>query len=73
MADKGIQCSVHFIPLHMHTAWQKIGVNDCPQAESLYKQVVSLPIHSKMNQADVDRVIAAVVETAGELVECSLV
>ena len=73
MAEKGVQCSVHFIPLHLHSAWQKAGVNECPLAENLFKQVVSLPIHSKMIQDDVDRVIAAVVETAGELVECSLV
>lgn len=58
-----IGCSVHFIPLNLHPFWQeKLGVNaeSFPLAVEAYKNAVSLPIYTKMNDDDIDRVIEAV-------------
>lgn len=63
MADKGIGCSVHYIPLHIQPYWRdtyNIKPNDFPCALAAYEQVVSLPIYTKMTEADQERVIQSV-------------
>jgi dTDP-4-amino-4,6-dideoxygalactose transaminase len=68
MADRGVGTSVHFIPLHMHPYWRDAyALSDelFPNASAAYRTVVSLPIYSKMTDADVCRVIAAVVDILG--------
>jgi dTDP-4-amino-4,6-dideoxygalactose transaminase len=63
MTAAGIQCSVHFIPLHQHSYWQKaLGVKpgDFPNADALFAGEVSLPIYSLMTDDDARRVCFAV-------------
>lgn len=64
-----IGSSVHFIPLHMHSYYQKTyGFNhdDYPIAQSEFERVVSLPIWSAMNDSQVSRVIDAVTNHVAE-------
>ncbi len=68
--EKGIGCSVHFIPLHLQPYWRKkysLNDNDYPLALEAYKGAISLPIYTKMLDSDVDRVIQAVIEANGKL------
>lgn len=63
MVDQGIGCSVHFIPLHLQPYWRetyKLKDEDFPVALKNYKRAVSLPLYTKMTDADQDRVIEAV-------------
>lgn len=63
MAARGIGCSVHFIPLHIQPYWRdRYGLkpSDFPQAFASYEHAASLPLYTKMTDADVERVIAAV-------------
>ncbi len=63
MADRGIGCSVHFIPLHLHPYWRdtyRLQAEDFPQAYASYRGAVSLPLYTKMTDADQSRVIQAV-------------
>lgn len=63
MIDQGIGCSVHFIPLHLQPYWRdtyKLQDQDFPHALNNFKRAVSLPLYTKMTEADQDRVIAAV-------------
>jgi dTDP-4-amino-4,6-dideoxygalactose transaminase len=65
MAEKGIGCSVHFIPLHLHPYWrdkyhQEPG--DYPNALYTYNHAVSLPLYTRMTEADQHRVVEAVRE-----------
>jgi dTDP-4-amino-4,6-dideoxygalactose transaminase len=63
MTDNGIGTSVHFIPLHLHPYWRdryRLKPEDFPISLDCYQRVVSLPIYSKMNDGDVERVVAAV-------------
>lgn len=63
MAEKGIGCSVHFIPLHLHPYWSKtynLKPSDFPNALSNYEQAVSLPIYTKMTEDNQQSVIRAV-------------
>ncbi len=63
MAAQGIGCSVHYIPLHFHPYWRdtyNLRPEDFPYASSAYESVVSLPIYTKMTEADQEHVIEAV-------------
>jgi len=63
MAKAGVGCSVHFIPLHMHPYWReqcRLLDDQFPVATAEFARVVSLPIFSKMTDAQVDRVVEAV-------------
>jgi dTDP-4-amino-4,6-dideoxygalactose transaminase len=74
MSQLGVQCSVHFIPLHLHSFW-KSCVNVAPgslkNAEQMFYGEVSLPIFSKMTPAEVELAIASV-KTAIRLSSTSL-
>lgn len=63
MAEQGIGCSVHFIPLHLQPYWRdryNLSPESFPVATDVYQRAVSLPIYTRMTDEDVDRVIAAV-------------
>jgi dTDP-4-amino-4,6-dideoxygalactose transaminase len=63
MAQQGVGASVHFIPLHLQPYWQQryqFKPEDFPVALDVYQRAVSLPIYPSMNEADVEKVIAAV-------------
>ncbi|ACD95207.1 DegT/DnrJ/EryC1/StrS family aminotransferase [Trichlorobacter lovleyi] len=68
MAEKGIGCSVHFIPLHLHPYWRdryNLQPEDFPCALHTYEQAVSLPLYTKMSDDDQNRVIRTVKEILG--------
>lgn len=62
MAQMGIGCSVHFIPLHLQPYWRKrygLRPEQFPVAQLAYEQAVSLPLFTRMTDDDQCRVIAA--------------
>jgi dTDP-4-amino-4,6-dideoxygalactose transaminase len=63
--ERGIGTSVHFIPLHYHTAYQKLGrwqKGDFPVAEKFFEGEISLPMYPGMTEAEVDEVCQALRE-----------
>lgn len=63
MAELGIGCSVHFIPLHLHPYWRdtySLTPKMYPVAQRIFQQEVSLPLYTKMTEKDQHRVIDAV-------------
>ncbi len=63
MAAAGIGTSVHFIPLHLHPYWRdtyRLRPEDFPIATHAFKQIVSLPLYTRMTTVDQERVIHAV-------------
>jgi len=65
MAEKGIGTSVHFIPLHLHPYWRDrycLTPDQFPESQRLFEQSVSLPLYTKMTDADQQRVIPAIRE-----------
>lgn len=65
MMEKGIGCSVHFIPLHLHPYWKNryhLKREDFPESTKAFERAVSLPLYTKMSDNDQERVIAAVRE-----------
>lgn len=59
----GIGCSVHYIPLHLHPYWRErygLRAEDFPHSQRAYERMLSLPIYTRMSDADVQRVVEAV-------------
>jgi len=59
----GIGVSVHYIPLHLHPYWREryaLTAAQFPHSQHAYERMASLPLYTKMSEADVERVVAAV-------------
>ena len=59
----GIGVSVHYIPLHLHPYWKEryaLQPESFPHSQKAYERMVSLPLYTRMTDADVDRVVASV-------------
>ena len=64
LADRGVSCSVHWMPLHLHPNYQaKFGCqpNDHPVANAEWQRLASLPIFPGMTLEEADFVCDAVV------------
>ena len=55
----GIGVQVHYIPVHHHPYYQKLGYEKdlCPRAEAFFAREISLPLFPTLSDADQDRVI----------------
>jgi len=63
MFARGIGCSVHYIPLHLHPYWRdRYGLRpeQFPHSQKAFERMVSIPLYTAMTDAQVQRVIAAV-------------
>ncbi|MEW6022572.1 MAG: DegT/DnrJ/EryC1/StrS family aminotransferase [Pseudomonadota bacterium] len=62
LSQLGIGTSVHFIPLHRQPYWRDNCASDparFPVAEAAYGAMLTLPLYTRMGDADQDRVITA--------------
>ena len=69
LSARGVSCSVHFIPLHLHPYFQRVygyRGGDFPNAERQYGTCLSLPIFPGMTDPEIEHVIRAVQETTVE-------
>lgn len=59
MAERGIATNVHYKPLPMHTAYKNLGfdVKDYPNAYKRFANCVTLPLHTCLEDEDVEYVI----------------
>lgn len=63
MHELGVGCSLHYIPLHLHPYWRdtyNLRKETFPNSQRIYETCVSLPIYSKMTDADIEQVISSV-------------
>ena len=60
MAERGIVCNVHYKPLPMMTAYKEIGfdIKDFPNAYAQFENEVTLPLHTRLTDEDVEYVIS---------------
>ncbi len=68
MAERGIACNVHYKPLPMMTAYKALGfdIADYPNAYNQYRNEVTLPLHTRLTDEDVEYVISNFVEIINE-------
>ncbi|GAB4038192.1 MAG: O-antigen biosynthesis aminotransferase WlbF [Rubrivivax sp.] len=60
--EAGIGCSVHYIPLHLQPYWREryaLTPAMFPHSQHAYERMLSLPLYTRMTEADVDRVAGA--------------
>lgn len=59
MAEKGVATNVHYKPLPMMTAYKEMGwdIKDFPNAYDYYHNLITLPLHTKLTDEDVEFVI----------------
>lgn len=59
MAELGVATNVHYKPLPMHTAYKAMGFNimDYPNAYEMYKNEITLPLHTKLTDEDIAYVL----------------
>ena len=64
MAERGIACNVHYIPLPMMTAYKNLGFDivDYPNAYNQYHNEITLPLHTSLTNEDVEYVISNFVD-----------
>lgn len=64
MAERGIACNVHYKPLPMMTAYKKMGfgIKNFPNAYHLFENEITLPLHTRLSDDDVEYVISNFVD-----------
>lgn len=64
MAERGVACNVHYKPLPMMTAYKALGfdIKDFPNAYHLFENEVTLPLHTRLSDEDVEYVIGNYVD-----------
>ena len=64
MAERGIACNVHYKPLPMMTAYKNLGfdIKDYPNAYRQFENEVTLPLHTRLTDEDVEYVIGNFVD-----------
>ncbi len=60
LAELGVNTNVHYKPLPMMTAYKEMGwdIKDFPNAYDYYANLITLPLHTKLTDEDVDYVIS---------------
>ena len=68
LAERGVNCNVHYKPLPMMTAYRELGwdIKDFPNALSYYSNLITLPLHTLLSDSDVEYVIENFREVVGE-------
>ena len=58
MAERGVATNVHYKPLPMMTAYKNLGfdIADFPNAFEYFKNEITLPLHTKLTDAEVEYV-----------------
>ncbi len=65
MSAENVQCQIHYVPVYWFPYYQQLGYQKglCPNAEEVYKGIMSIPLYPKMTDQDVKDVIHAVKRT----------
>lgn len=70
MAGHGVACNVHYKPLPMMTAYKALGwdIKDFPNAYDYFHNLITLPLHTKLTDEDVEYVCECFRKTVREYV-----
>ncbi len=62
MSAENVQCQVHYVPVYYFPYYKRLGYKEglCPNAEEVYKGILSIPLYPTLTDKDTDDVIEAV-------------
>ncbi len=62
MSAENVQCQIHYVPVYWFPYYKRLGYKQglCPNAEMVYKSILSIPLYPRMTDEDVEDVIHAV-------------
>ncbi len=62
MSAENVQCQVHYMPVYWFPYYKNLGYKNglCPNAEKIYRGILSIPLYPRMTDQDVEDVIHAV-------------
>ena len=63
LADRGIQTSVHYPPIHRFTAYRSRPQRPLPQTDSVAERLLTLPLYGGLTDEQVDAVVEGVLQT----------
>ena len=66
LAEAGVANNVHYKPLPMMTAYKDADIKNCPNSYDYYHNLISLPLHTKLTDEDVEYVITVLKEVCKE-------
>lgn len=69
LAEQGIATNVHYKPLPMMTAYRALGfdIQDYPNAYAHYQNEITLPLHTKLTDEDIQYIKENLIETIKRL------
>ena len=72
MAEKGVATNVHYKPLPMMTAYKEMGwdISDFPNAYNYYENLITLPLHTKLSDEEVEYVIGSFKDIYKSIICC---
>ena len=64
LRSQGIGVNLHYIPVYLQPYYEKMGFlpGCCPEAESYYREAISLPLYPGLTEENQDRVVDALKE-----------
>lgn len=70
LAERGVATNVHYKPLPMMTAYKAYGwdIKDFPNAYDYYHNLITLPLHTKLSDEDVEYVVKVFGEVVKEYI-----
>ena len=59
MVGHGVVTIVQYTPLPMHPAYKAVGldIKDYPHAYAMYENEITLPLHTKLSDEDIDYIL----------------
>ena len=61
LAARGVGTAVHYLPNHRQPYFAPYASDALPVTERLCREILTLPLHCALDDADVERVVDAVV------------
>lgn len=62
MSAENVQCQIHYVPVYWLPYYKHLGYNKglCPNAENIYRGILSIPLYPLLTDSDVEDVICSV-------------
>ncbi len=66
MSAENVQCQIHYVPVYWFPYYRHLGYEKglCPNAEEVYKGIMSIPLYPRMTDKDIEDTIHAVTKLA---------